>query len=430
VFGYDLLNRLTSVARTSGASETLRYDPFGMLLLRQSGSQVTAYLGGQATASLTLPAGCTAPGCGMTLTAVDVHLGVGGMRVASVRQGASPRTLYLYRDRLGSVVATTLAGGVKGASYRYGVYGALEASSGDAGNAASELGYAGAVRLSGGLLLMGLRVYSPAIRGFLQTDPLLPFKYDYTDGDPVNRVDPTGMGYHDWMWRRQCTGASSCTTVGGRGSYPEMVVSSDGESGMARLPDGRTFIWYPEGMAPPEVSLSPGGGLAMTLDSPGGGFEVLGLHAPVPLPSTPEFAGGPTRWQRFTSQFNSRLRFNLRANLHAIASPLTYVYRRVVKGEHATMDELLLGVGTNQAITFAAGAVLVGTGLQGGVGGVIESMVINNGGLAPAGYAVMGRVAGVLALRAVGVAGFTVGVVLIGSTLEAVGGAAFDQMGE
>lgn len=40
---------------------------------------------------------------------------------------------------------------------------------------------------------MGVRVYHPGARTFLQPDPLLPMKYDYTDGDPVNRVDPTSL---------------------------------------------------------------------------------------------------------------------------------------------------------------------------------------------------------------------------------------------
>jgi RHS repeat-associated protein len=113
--------------------------------------------------------------------------------MASVRVGPSPRTLYLHRDRLTSVVATTLGGGVAGATYRYGAYGALEATAGDAGDAASELGYAGTLRLTGGLLWMGARVYDPVMKVFLQPDPLAPHSYAYAGGDPVNRWDPTGL---------------------------------------------------------------------------------------------------------------------------------------------------------------------------------------------------------------------------------------------
>jgi len=181
-FGYDLAGRLVSVARVAGPSETIGYDPFGLPVQRTVSGQVTWYLGRQATVT----------SVGGVLRA-DVHLTVNGERVASVRVGGSPRTQFLHRDRLTSVVATTLAGGVRGASYRYSPHGAVEAASGDAGDSASELGYAGALRLTGGLLWMGARVYDPSLKVFLQPDPLSPHSYTYASGDPVNRWDPTGM---------------------------------------------------------------------------------------------------------------------------------------------------------------------------------------------------------------------------------------------
>lgn len=181
-FSYDLAGRLVAVTRSSGQSETLGYDPFGQPVSRTVSGQTTWYLGNLATVT----------GAGATLRA-DVHVVVNGTRVASVRVGANPRTQYLQRDRLTSVVATTLGGGVAGASYRYGPHGAVEAAVGDAGDAAAELGYAGALRLTGGLLLMGARVYDPGLRVFLQPDPLSPHDYTYAAGDPINKWDPTGL---------------------------------------------------------------------------------------------------------------------------------------------------------------------------------------------------------------------------------------------
>lgn len=64
---------------------------------------------------------------------------------------------------------------------------------GESSNSASEIGYAGALKLTGGLLSMGARVYNPALKIWMQPDPLQPFKYDYADGDPVNRIDPAGL---------------------------------------------------------------------------------------------------------------------------------------------------------------------------------------------------------------------------------------------
>jgi RHS repeat-associated protein len=183
-----------------GTREDLRYDPFGVLLSRQAGTKVVSYVGDRATVTGTLAAGCNTPSCGINpaTVQVDVHVTVVGLRLASVRSGAGTgRTMYLHRDRLGSVVATTLAGGVRGASYRWGAYGSLEGATSDTGDAQSELGYTGAVRLSGGLVAMGVRVYHPGLKTFLEPDPLVPFKYDYAGGDPINRVDPTGMeDYH------------------------------------------------------------------------------------------------------------------------------------------------------------------------------------------------------------------------------------------
>jgi RHS repeat-associated protein len=171
-----------------------------MLLSRQIGRTVISYVGDHATVTGTLAAGCDTPSCGIdpATVQVDAHVTVGGLRVASVRSGAGTgRTVYLHRDRLGSVVATTLAGGLRGASYRWDAYGALEGATSDTGDAKSELGYTGALRLSGGLAVMGVRIYHAGLRTFLEPDPLEPFKYDYAGGDPINRVDPTGMeDYH------------------------------------------------------------------------------------------------------------------------------------------------------------------------------------------------------------------------------------------
>ncbi len=193
-FGYDLLGRMTSITRQGGTSEKLAYDPFGALVQRQVGSTVYSYVGKRATVTGTLVAGCQTAPCEVVVSAVDVHVTLGTRRIASVRvyPTSAPRTLYYYRDRLGSVVATTLGGGRAGASYRYSAYGVLEVAVGESSDSASEIGYTGALKLSGGLLSIGARVYNPALKIWMQPDPLEPFKYDYAGGDPVNRIDPTG----------------------------------------------------------------------------------------------------------------------------------------------------------------------------------------------------------------------------------------------
>jgi RHS repeat-associated protein len=194
---YDVLGRLTSVTRANDVGEVLTYDPAGQVVGRLSGATLTYYIGKVATVTTPAPVGCTVPGCASDPSAtvtVDVHLVVGGRRLASIRALASGigRILYYYRDRLGSVVATSTTGGVPGATYRYDPYGDLTTSQGDSGASASELGFTGKVRLSRGLYLMGNRVYDAKLRQFLQPDLQNPMSYTYAGGDPVNFVDPTG----------------------------------------------------------------------------------------------------------------------------------------------------------------------------------------------------------------------------------------------
>ena len=78
-------------------------------------------------------------------------------------------------------------------TWRYGPHGEP-----DSGGSPDRLGYAGGVDVAElGLVIMGARVYSPAMGRFLQTDPIGiaggANVYDYAGGDPVNGVDPSGL---------------------------------------------------------------------------------------------------------------------------------------------------------------------------------------------------------------------------------------------
>jgi RHS repeat-associated protein len=67
-------------------------------------------------------------------------------------------------------------------------------------------GYTGETRETGlpGYLLGG-RVYLPSLRCFISPDSASPFgpgganRYGYCGGDPVNRIDPTGNAWWDWL---------------------------------------------------------------------------------------------------------------------------------------------------------------------------------------------------------------------------------------
>ena len=132
---------------------------------------------------------------------VDVHMHVANRRIASVRAlpNGMGRVLYYQRGRLGSVVATSTDGAGTGALYRYDAYGNLTFAQGDSGDQASELGFAGRLRLSNGLHVMGNRIYDVRLRQFLQPDALNPMSYTYAGGDPINFVDPTGRSPREYQ---------------------------------------------------------------------------------------------------------------------------------------------------------------------------------------------------------------------------------------
>jgi RHS repeat-associated protein len=117
-----------------------------------------------------------------------VHVSPLGVRVVSITGTAR---LFYYRDCLGSVVATSLPGGVQSAGYRYSPYGPIFKSGETTANA-SGLGYTGALQLSEGLIYLNARVYNPQMRRFLQADGVDSVRYSYVRGDPVGFTDPTG----------------------------------------------------------------------------------------------------------------------------------------------------------------------------------------------------------------------------------------------
>lgn len=70
----------------------------------------------------------------------------------------------------------------------------------------ARLGFAGEVNeAEASLYVLGVRVYSPCLRRFLSADAVSPLaeggihRYAYCAGDPVNRVDPQGESFFDWL---------------------------------------------------------------------------------------------------------------------------------------------------------------------------------------------------------------------------------------
>jgi RHS repeat-associated protein len=384
-FEYNVLGQLVRVLRGGVQAEALAHDPVGLLLGRVSGNQVTYYLGDRATVTATALAGCTGPGCGVdpATLKVDVHLTARATRAASVRvQGGSlGRVLYYHRDRLRSVVATSIGGGIAGASYRFGPWGDTRVAQGDSGDGTSERGFADAIRLSGSLLVMGVRVYDSQLRQFLQPDPLDPLMYTYAGGDPVNLVDRTGM--------EDTPSENEGKTVPTGADTPR--------------PDGGTeeiTVWGPRNWR--AFSRFMDAGLA-------GGSSSSDSSS-----TRPE-----SRWWKKT-------KWNFKVTTKTIASPVVYVWR-VVRGQGGDYWTVVMGVGFYEAIGGFTGEALTITGIPTALGYFTDE-VVNNAGLPVSVPAALLGSAAVYAIRTAVIAGGIAGGVLIGSGIEAAAEIALEDL--
>ena len=116
-------------------------------------------------------------------------------------------TLYFYtRDRLGSIREMTDASGAVVAGYDYDPWGRAVSLGGSIDAA---FGYAGYyVHAPSGLYLTQYRAYDPNLGRWLSRDPVGETGdetnlYRYAGGNPVNRVDPRGLGWQDWLGDRR-----------------------------------------------------------------------------------------------------------------------------------------------------------------------------------------------------------------------------------
>ncbi|TPG08492.1 RHS repeat-associated core domain-containing protein [Rhodanobacter glycinis] len=105
---------------------------------------------------------------------------------------------YYYTDPQGTVLAKADANGTIIATYDYAPYGTAVASMNPAPNGP---GYTGHVNdADTGLVYMQARYYDPGTGRFLSVDPVTPSpgntfnfnRYDYTNNNPINHIDPDG----------------------------------------------------------------------------------------------------------------------------------------------------------------------------------------------------------------------------------------------
>ncbi|MEJ5914245.1 RHS repeat-associated core domain-containing protein, partial [Pseudokineococcus sp. 1T1Z-3] len=107
---------------------------------------------------------------------------------------ADGTTHYYLTDNLGSVITLVNGTGQRTATYSYDPYGTTRTTTGPAADA-NPYRYTSAYRdAHSGLYKLGLRYMDPTTGRFTQTDPTRQEDNDYlyAQGDPCNRIDPTG----------------------------------------------------------------------------------------------------------------------------------------------------------------------------------------------------------------------------------------------
>jgi RHS repeat-associated protein len=129
-----------------------------------------------------------------------------GMILEQIDSVTSGFYFYLH-DGLGSVAAMTNTSGTVVRTYRYDPYGNITATTGTTYN---PITYAAGHTDPTGLIKFGERYYNPTLGRWTQMDPSGqdPNPYTYTSGDPVNRVDPSGLYDLDCdfiSWNPGCT---------------------------------------------------------------------------------------------------------------------------------------------------------------------------------------------------------------------------------
>ena len=185
---YDALGRLIGVTLPTG-QRRWHYGPGGKIIKTEdaTGPRWRYHTSGQLS-------------CEVGESTQTRWVRAGNVPVAESRLASAVREVMLLgTDAQGSI--TTQAKD----QIQTPVYGAYGQSKTEPG--ASRLGYAGALREqdTGWYFLGDYRIYNPVLMRFHSRDSLSPFGegglngYAYCAGDPVNRIDPSGHSWLDWL---------------------------------------------------------------------------------------------------------------------------------------------------------------------------------------------------------------------------------------
>lgn len=199
-YGYDSLGDRTSVTAPGGTT-TPAYNQIGQMTsygataytYNGDGLRASKTTGHTTTSFVWQPAGPTTPGLLLTDGSTDYVYGPGGLPLEQINGST---VLYYLHDQLGSTRVLTSSTGAVAATYTYGAYGNLTASTGTVTNPFTFAG--GYTDPESGLMYLQHRYYDPATAQFTSVDPLVDTTgapYAYAAADPINSIDPTGLGF-------------------------------------------------------------------------------------------------------------------------------------------------------------------------------------------------------------------------------------------
>jgi RHS repeat-associated protein len=170
-YHYDgMLNRVKSISGSS--TRNFHYDHVGRLLFETDGSG--------------------------TVTTTYLYQG----RKLAAMQAADGNMYFYHFDKTGNTVALTNSSGTVVAAYAYSPYGAVLGRSGSVINPFTYVGAYGVMDEGNNLYYMKNRYYDAGTGRFLQKDPIgfagrQSNLYAYVAGNPVGRIDPTGLADDD-----------------------------------------------------------------------------------------------------------------------------------------------------------------------------------------------------------------------------------------